>query len=230
MDTLGHPDASPETLLRQHQTPVGGGGVLMRRALIDRIGFWNTDYKYVPDTDFYFRAALVTEFVFVPRALVKLRVHEGSITMGHGLDMARERVRWIEDVYARDDLPQSIRDMRTAAYRSAFITAAVVAGPGMNQSDERYFVADSMGRSVSEVARNAPLEAGLATAQAEFERASRERDRVEEDNRNLRELLAGSMGARLYERLRPRGRRILARVAPSTQRFYAAGGKRNRYE
>lgn len=100
---------SLSTMVHQFQCDIGPGA-LFSRGLLEAIGGWNTDYRQIPDFEFWLRAGKISRFAYVPRVLASWRVHPGSQTAFRSSSAkADEPVRLIMDVreapdrYAVDD-------------------------------------------------------------------------------------------------------------------------------
>ena len=126
------------------QSPIGAGA-LFRRTVYESIGGWNPDNRYFPDLEYWGRASLVGDFAFVPHIVGAMRVHAGSITHGErGFEMARQRIVQLDRLFADPQLGPQIASVRTAAYRNAFILAAMdIAPEEVNQPGERFFLEDT---------------------------------------------------------------------------------------
>ena len=136
-------DYSYVDMLRLHHT-YPGPCALFRRSVVERIGGYDPSYRFVPDYDFWLRAGLLGPFLRVPHTLATYRSHATTITNAErGELMAKEHVRVIDSLYARDDLPPEVLAVKAEAYRNAYYTAGVVLNVN-TPSDERYAVTDQM--------------------------------------------------------------------------------------
>ena len=103
---------------------VGPGGIF-RTDLAKQIGGWNSDFKYVPDYDFWLRMSNFGPFKRMPGVMAQWRTHESSISIGsRGLKMAEERIRVMEDFLANNPQPKTLTN---AGISSAYFTAAQLA-------------------------------------------------------------------------------------------------------
>lgn len=122
-------DYGPEEMIRRHHC-VPGPGTFFRRSLLDRIGGWDPQFRYVADLDFWFRAGVCGPFARIPETLATFRVHpSGLSTAGLGSRMAEEHVRLVRRFYARPGLPPEVRRARREATSSACYVAGLVCGP-----------------------------------------------------------------------------------------------------
>jgi glycosyltransferase involved in cell wall biosynthesis len=123
-----------------------GVGALMRRSCYERIGGWDTSYRFAPDFEWWLRAR-DARFLRVPEVLGAFRVHEGSMTArGWELEKTRERLRLLDEFYANDDLPDDVLAVKHQAYAATLIVAAsILDGPGLGAPDRRFVVEDRLG-------------------------------------------------------------------------------------
>jgi glycosyltransferase involved in cell wall biosynthesis len=174
-------DFDSVTALRMQDCAIGPGA-LVRRSAIDEVGGWNPEYRYCPDLEFWIRLGLVGKFVHVRRALTGLRRHEGALSSHRNLRMADERIMLVRRLYARDDLPQEVLEIRDEAFRAAFVQAGmVVAGPP-TYADERFVVGDRLGHVTLP---NSSYDPAVALVQKELE-LKRALEALEEAHESLR--------------------------------------------
>jgi GT2 family glycosyltransferase len=135
-------------------------GALMRRRCFERIGGWDSRYRFSPDFEWWLRAG-DAKFVRVPEALGAWRSHGGSITANE-LDAAAVRVRLVErlrivdEIFARDDLPDDVRAVEHEAYSALLIEfGCLIAGQGELRPDRRFAVEDRITGRASAHARDA---------------------------------------------------------------------------
>lgn len=133
---------------------IPGVGVLVRRRLYEQVGGWNPAYRYTPDFEWWLRMG-EARFLRVPEALGAWRVHDGSIsTGGLGLEYLDERLRLLDETFARDDLSDEVRATRDEAYAAVFVHAAEALLSGSSDDvDRRYVVEDRLGPLFSARAR-----------------------------------------------------------------------------
>lgn len=126
-----------------------GVGALVRRRLYERIGGWDSSYRYCPDFEWWLRAG-DAKFVRVPQALGLWRAHEGSITMTQlDLESVRERLRLLDEVYDRDDLPEAVRQVQREAYAATLVQSATVLDRNIGGPESRFVVEDRLGPRLS---------------------------------------------------------------------------------
>jgi len=125
---------------------IPGAGALVRRRLYERIGGWDPTFKYCPDFEWWLRAG-EARFVRVPEPLALWRSHGGSITVSSlGLDAVRERLRLLDELYAREDLPAAIHEVKRSAYAATLIQSAfMLDGAGLASAESRFVVEDRLG-------------------------------------------------------------------------------------
>lgn len=129
---------------------IPGTGALARRRLYERIGGWDPAFKYCPDFEWWLRAG-DAKFVRVPEPLALWRSHGDSITVSSlGLDGVRERLRLLDEIYAREDLPEAIHEVKRSAYAATLIqSACMLDGDGLNDPESRFVVEDRFGPRTS---------------------------------------------------------------------------------
>lgn len=215
LDTITPPEYSRVESVRLQDTIVGPGA-LFRRSALRRAGGWSADYRYLADFEFWLRLSTVGAFKRVERPLACWRRHAGAITVSdRGLEMARERIRLLDDVYS-GEVPPELAAVRGQAYRNAFILAAIVAAPGVNAAGERYYIADSHARAVSSESGPASAEAKVAEMRRRLADQQRIIEELTETAQTLRAAMLGRhplLGA--MARFAPaRVRRAARRLSP----------------
>jgi len=148
-----------------------GPGVMFKKTLAVQVGGWNERYRVAPDFDFWLRGGLVGDYVHVPEVLATWRKHPGSITVAHGgVEATTERLRLVEEFFARPDLPPEVRSLEPEAYRSVYFISAITALPEMNRLEDRFVVHDRLAWSQDSRAQGSTIESELL---AERERGNR---------------------------------------------------------
>lgn len=134
-----------------------GVGALMRRRCYERIGGWNGRYRYVPDYEWWLRAG-DAEFVHVPEVLGAWRSHSGSTTSSD-IDPAgvrarlEERFQLLGEVFGRDDLPESVREVEREAYSATLMELANMLDHGLGEPGRRFALEDRLLPHYSPAAR-----------------------------------------------------------------------------
>jgi glycosyltransferase involved in cell wall biosynthesis len=196
------------------QDTIVGPGALFRAEALKRAGPLRTDLRYLADEELWLRLSRTGGFVRVDETLACWRRHSGALTIAEqGREMAEERLRILDALFAGEDDPELLA-VRDQAYRNAFVLAATVVAPGFNGAGERYFILDHHARQVSSRAGDESSEARLASAQQQLLVQERRIAELEREVQGLRKgLLEGRPLSRLaYEGasqvLRPLVRRI----------------------
>ncbi|HEV7772198.1 MAG TPA: glycosyltransferase [Conexibacter sp.] len=160
-----------------------GVGALMRRRCFERIGDWDERYRFCPDFEWWIRAR-DARFHRVPEALGAWRAHDGSISTG-GLDIGyvHELLRVLDDLYAADDVPAELLEVKDEAYSSAHTLGAIVLRRGAvhRETDPRFAIEDRLAARYSRLAALHERDE-IANLRHAFRAADRER-------RTLRELI-----------------------------------------
>ena len=104
---------------------VGVLTALVRRHEVESIGGFDNELRGAEDWDLWLRLALAGHrFVYVEDSLAIYRWHRGS--MQSAIDqMLASRLRLLDKLFARPDLPLSVRSLRRRAYARLYYMAAV---------------------------------------------------------------------------------------------------------
>ena len=96
---------------------------LVRRRFLERTGGWDTQRRFIPDFEWWLRDPTAT-FVRVPQVAGGWRFHSGSITVGDlSVESVRarleERLSLLDQIFAREDLPGELAEVKREAYVGA---------------------------------------------------------------------------------------------------------------
>lgn len=160
----------------RYNDPTVGTGSLVRRGALEAIGSPDPELAYCWDFDFWVRIAHVGRVVFVDEPLSMFRWHGGQAGRAmQGARMGKERIAVIEKVYSQEQVPDELVPVRSEAFRNAFLGAATLAGEGVNDPRERYYMEDRVYRRISEQdhaedfrATGARIEARIETMESEL--------------------------------------------------------------
>lgn len=120
-------ESAADMIRRHHCLP--GPGAFFRRQVVERLGGRDERIRYRADMEFFFRAGLLGRFERIPETLATFRTHRDSGTLRHrGRLMAEEHIRILDNLYARQDLPAAITDVKPEAYSSAYYMAGCSCG------------------------------------------------------------------------------------------------------
>lgn len=131
-----------------------GLAALVRRSFLERNGGWDTQRRFTPDFEWWLRDPTAT-FVRVPQVAGGWRFHSGSISVGHwSVESVRarleERLSLLDQVFAREDLPGELAEVKREAYSSALIEMGLLCDTGPpDHRPRRYIVEDTIGRLIS---------------------------------------------------------------------------------
>lgn len=115
---------SLDELVGRFNCLVGPGGVF-RTSQAKEIGGWDSNFRYVPDYDFWLKLVAFGEFKRIPEALATWRSHGKSISIGsRGLEMSKERIAVIENYLNRN--PETPKKLQQKAMSNALYRAAVL--------------------------------------------------------------------------------------------------------
>jgi hypothetical protein len=203
LDTITPPEYSRVESVRLQDTIVGPGA-LFRAETLRRAGPMRTDLRYLADKELWLRLSRMGPFARVAEPLACWRRHAGALTVAEqGREMAAERLRILDSVFADEPDPE-LEAVRDQAYRNALILSATVIAPGFNDPGERYFVVDRHAREVSASAGEMSSEERLAAAR---EQTAAQRRRIAELQEEKEALLKRRPLIRFVaERLRHRPR------------------------
>ncbi len=112
-------DYSYRDMLRLHLC-YPGPGAFFRKAVVEKIGGRDPQFRFVADYDFWLRAGLLGPFARIPKFLATFRVHEGGASEDKGVAMANEHLRMIDKLYARTDLPPEIVRLKRQVYSTTY--------------------------------------------------------------------------------------------------------------
>jgi glycosyltransferase involved in cell wall biosynthesis len=112
-------------MIRWHQCMPGPGSFFHRRALELELGR-DENFRLVGDFEFWVRVGLHGEFVHLPRPLASWRYHEAATSVtDKSVAMAKEHLAILRKLFARRDLPESVRALKREAYASAYYIAGL---------------------------------------------------------------------------------------------------------
>lgn len=115
---------SLDELVGRFNCLVGPGGVF-RTSQAKDIGGWDTNFRFVPDYDFWLKLVSFGEFKRIPESLATWRSHRNSISIGsRGLEMSRERIAVTENYLGRN--PETPIKLRRMAISYSLYRAAVL--------------------------------------------------------------------------------------------------------
>lgn len=131
-----------------------GSGALVRRRFYERVGGWDPSYRTCPDFEWWLRGGDV-RFVCVREPLAVWRGHEGSLTSTSDTrEKLAELLRVLDELFARDDLPEAVVAVRHQAYAAVLITCGgLLQRP--DDDEPRFAVYDRVGHRWSASARHA---------------------------------------------------------------------------
>lgn len=106
-------------MVRKHYC-LPGPGAFFRREVIEKTGGRDPQFRYVGDTEFWFRSGLFGEFARIPEVLATHRIHSGSATVGDvGTVMAEEHIKLVDKFFSSAKIPADVRAIEREAYSSA---------------------------------------------------------------------------------------------------------------
>lgn len=103
-----------------------GPGVFFRKSAFEKIGGWNTEYRQMPDYEYWLRLGLIGDLYHVPEVLASFRMHDESQSFSVGdVRKSDEPIRIIQEYFGRNaSLPQAVLDDREEAFSHAYLVSA----------------------------------------------------------------------------------------------------------
>ena len=119
---------SPEKLILQAHNPIPQQGFLMRRGLLESVGWLDEDFHFAMDFDYWTRVALCgIRAHHLNEVLANFRHHEDAKTSNLHMTRIRDRFRILEKLFADGRLADSYRKRRKSAEAWAHLAAAYIA-------------------------------------------------------------------------------------------------------
>ena len=137
-DTLfTNPDGSPierstdrsgfdyyDWFFRQCENPIPQPSAFIRRSVIEDVGVLDPKYYYFMDWDFWLRAGVNHEIVYVPELWSTYRLHAESKTIAQANKAAPELEYMYEKFFADPNLPPRVRELEKQAKVNMLFTTA----------------------------------------------------------------------------------------------------------
>jgi glycosyltransferase involved in cell wall biosynthesis len=97
--------------------------VFFRRKVLEEIGPVDLSLDYAMDVDFFLRMGLAARAGYIPRLQATRRLHDEAKTVSHTADFIQDRVRLLDRLFERPDLPASVLGCRNEAYGTLYFRA-----------------------------------------------------------------------------------------------------------
>jgi len=146
----------PAEALRLHDTAIGPGGLVRRRAL-EASSKWPVTMRFMADLVLWVDIGLRGPAVRVPEPLVSWRRHPGSVTLSVGAEHAREHLTAYKRALALDGFPVLNEAERAEGLRNACLWAAIFGGPAATWPGDRFMVLDLHRKRISAAAAGCDL-------------------------------------------------------------------------
>ena len=103
-----------------------GPGVFFRRHAFESAGGWNSDYRQMPDYEYWLRLGLLGKFFHIPEVLASFRIHDQSQSFAKGdSQKSDEPIRIISEYYSKQpNIPESILSSRSEALANAHLVSS----------------------------------------------------------------------------------------------------------
>jgi glycosyltransferase involved in cell wall biosynthesis len=106
-----------------HCTP--GPGTFFRRSMLQGEPVRSPEFRYSGDFDLWLRLGLRGPMQRLPRFLATWRYHAGGASASNSIALAQNKIALVERFFARTDLPDAIRELRTQAFSAAYYRASL---------------------------------------------------------------------------------------------------------
>ncbi len=141
---------------------VPGVGAIVRRRFYEKAGGWNEEYRHSPDVDWWLRLP-DAEFLQVKKVLGIFTVHQGGIsTAMDTIDYVNERLRILDGLFGREDLPEDVAAVRDEATASLLVEAGSRLLWTAGTTDGRFDIEDKIGPLLSTNAERSNAETMLS--------------------------------------------------------------------
>jgi hypothetical protein len=102
-----------------------GPGVFFKKEAFELAGGWNSNYRQMPDYEYWLRLGKLGQFVHIPEVLASFRIHESSQTFAKGdFNKSEEPIIIIEAYYSKNDIQENIQSCKTESVANAYLVAA----------------------------------------------------------------------------------------------------------
>lgn len=112
-----------EKFVLRCENPIPQPSAFIRRSVIEQAGMLEPDYYYFMDWEFWLRAGLKAQIVYLPELFSTYRLHPESKTVAQSLKAAPELKRMYSEFFARPDLPERIRRLQSRAVANMYFTS-----------------------------------------------------------------------------------------------------------
>lgn len=94
--------------------------VFFRHGVLEAVGYIDTRFRFVMDTDLFIRLGLRYPAGYIPQVMATRRLHPQAKTVGQRLIFVPETVAMLDKLFAMPDLPQEIACLKNLAYKSTY--------------------------------------------------------------------------------------------------------------
>jgi glycosyltransferase involved in cell wall biosynthesis len=111
-------------LVREARDFIPQPATFVRRRVLESVGLLDESLHFVMDFEYWLRLGLRHTLAYLPVRLAATRLHPEAKSVKSGPGFAREIVQVYERLFARSDLPASVRRVRDEAMGNAYYEAA----------------------------------------------------------------------------------------------------------
>jgi glycosyltransferase involved in cell wall biosynthesis len=94
--------------------------VFIRRGIVEKVGMLNENYRFSMDTDYWVRAAKITDFWYEPRLIATYRLHQQSKTVGSYSGFYQDWLQIADNYFADPNLPETIKQQKHRVLASIY--------------------------------------------------------------------------------------------------------------
>jgi glycosyltransferase involved in cell wall biosynthesis len=111
-------------LVRSARNFIPQPATFLRRRVLDTVGYPDENLHYVMDFDYWLRVGLKHAVAYLPTRLAATRLHAGAKSVTSGAGFGRELAGVYRRLFARPDLPESVRGIEAEAMGNVYYLAA----------------------------------------------------------------------------------------------------------
>ena len=119
----------------RHHACLPSVGSIFRSSVIKDVGLRDASYRWVGDFEYLLRIGLVGPMAHIPYALACWRNRTGQVTREKGIAQAHEHIRIIQELYAREGLPESVLSVRNEAECWSYLVAAILTSDRLESAE-----------------------------------------------------------------------------------------------
>ncbi|MDD3013674.1 MAG: glycosyltransferase [Candidatus Gastranaerophilales bacterium] len=123
-----HKDLFKRLLTQMLDNIISPSTVLLKKSLLDQVGYFNPKIKTAEDRDLWLRLGLITEFFLLNEVLVKCIKPANSLTSTINLKTSHKSyLITLKNFFNSPDLPEYLYKLKNKAYSSLYIELGIIA-------------------------------------------------------------------------------------------------------